>query len=199
MMKRDRRLITPSHTSLMVGKSREQSTLFDDDFNCDAVPESTGSSSPEKVVVIDTSSAFYLKGEGTSGNKDKSYNSGVYPPNPKNNVEVFGPDNKKLKNTNISRAEKWVKKNKAEWLEDRTGKDRKAIRLFKPPLGRGKDKQTRVPTLNPDGTPAMPTISSKARKWLKQGKAKIVQNDLGIFQIQFRTVWKKYTTYSIIE
>ena len=42
----------------------------------------------------------------------------------------------------------------------------------------------RVPVLNPDGSPAMPTKASRARRWLKEGKAKVVHNDLGIFQIQ---------------
>ncbi|MBW4647279.1 MAG: RRXRR domain-containing protein [Kastovskya adunca ATA6-11-RM4] len=42
----------------------------------------------------------------------------------------------------------------------------------------------RVPVLNPDGTPAMPTSSSRARRWIRDGKAKIVQNDLRIFCVQ---------------
>ena len=42
----------------------------------------------------------------------------------------------------------------------------------------------RVPVLNPDGTPAMPTTSRRANKWLKEKKAKIVKNKLGIFQVQ---------------
>ncbi len=197
MKKRDRRQITPSRAPLTVGQPSKDRQKSLDDLLCDAVPESTGPS--EKM--IDTSSAFYLKGEGTSkkkeeeksksGNKDKSYknhskmlSSGVFPPNSKNNVEVFGPDNKKLKNTNENRANKWVKNEKAKWLDDKTGQNRKAIQLLQQPLGRGREKQTRVPVLAPDGEPLMPTVSSKARKWIKQGKAKIVQNDMGIFQIQ---------------
>ena len=42
----------------------------------------------------------------------------------------------------------------------------------------------RVPVLNPDGTPAMPTTSKRANKWIKEGKAKKVKNKLGIFQVQ---------------
>ncbi len=42
----------------------------------------------------------------------------------------------------------------------------------------------RVPVLNPDGTPAMPTTNRRANKWLKEKKAKIIKNDLGIFQVQ---------------
>jgi RRXRR protein len=42
----------------------------------------------------------------------------------------------------------------------------------------------RVPVLSKRGLPLMPTKPSRARRWLKEGKAKIVYNDLGIFQIQ---------------
>jgi RRXRR protein len=42
----------------------------------------------------------------------------------------------------------------------------------------------RVPVLSKRGLPLMPTKPSRARRWLKEGKARIVYNDLGIFQIQ---------------
>ena len=42
----------------------------------------------------------------------------------------------------------------------------------------------RVPVLSPEGKPLMPTKQSRARRWLKSGKAKVVHNDLGIFTIQ---------------
>lgn len=42
----------------------------------------------------------------------------------------------------------------------------------------------RVPVLNPDGTSAMSTTNRRANKWLKEKRAKVVKNDLGIFQIQ---------------
>lgn len=42
----------------------------------------------------------------------------------------------------------------------------------------------RVPVLSLIGLPLMPTKPSRARRWLKEGKARIVHNDLGIFQIQ---------------
>ncbi|MEI2577629.1 RRXRR domain-containing protein [Scytonema sp. PRP1] len=42
----------------------------------------------------------------------------------------------------------------------------------------------RVPVFSPSGKPLMPTKPSRARRWLNLGKAKVVHNDLGIFQIQ---------------
>ncbi|BAY44947.1 hypothetical protein SAMD00079811_25490 [Scytonema sp. HK-05] len=42
----------------------------------------------------------------------------------------------------------------------------------------------RVPVLDKNGKSLMPTKSSRARRWLKEGKAKIVHNDLNIFCIQ---------------
>ena len=42
----------------------------------------------------------------------------------------------------------------------------------------------RVPVLSPNGKPLMPTKPSRARRWLKSGKAKIHHNDLGAFAIQ---------------
>ena len=45
----------------------------------------------------------------------------------------------------------------------------------------------RVPVLDKDGKPLMPTKPSRARRWLKEGKAKVVHNDLNIFCIQLLT------------
>ncbi len=42
----------------------------------------------------------------------------------------------------------------------------------------------RVPVLSPKGKPLMPAKASRVRRWLKAGKAKVVHNDLGIFQVQ---------------
>jgi hypothetical protein len=42
----------------------------------------------------------------------------------------------------------------------------------------------RVPVLNKNEKPLMPTKPSRARRWLKEGQAKIVHNDLNIFCIQ---------------
>ena len=58
MNTRDRRLVTLYRTSLTIGSNNPQKGLFD---CCDAVgSESTGFSKGN-----DTSSAFYLNGEGT--------------------------------------------------------------------------------------------------------------------------------------
>jgi hypothetical protein len=45
----------------------------------------------------------------------------------------------------------------------------------------------RVPVLSPEGQPLMPTKPSRARRWVKTGKAKVVYNDLGIFTIRLVT------------
>ncbi len=42
----------------------------------------------------------------------------------------------------------------------------------------------RVPVSSPEGKPLMPTKPSRARRWLRDGKAKIVHNDLNVFCIQ---------------
>jgi hypothetical protein len=42
----------------------------------------------------------------------------------------------------------------------------------------------RVPVLSKSGKPLMPTKPSRARRWLKESKAKIVHNDLDCFAIQ---------------
>jgi len=42
----------------------------------------------------------------------------------------------------------------------------------------------RVPVLSPDGQPLMPAKTSRIRRWLKLGKAKVVHNDLNIFCVQ---------------
>lgn len=42
----------------------------------------------------------------------------------------------------------------------------------------------RVAVLSPEGKPLMPAKASRVRRWLGSGKAKVVHNDLGIFQVQ---------------
>ncbi|MGQ4648104.1 RRXRR domain-containing protein [Lyngbya aestuarii] len=42
----------------------------------------------------------------------------------------------------------------------------------------------RVPVLSKSGKPLMPTKPSRARRWLKEGKAKVYHNDLGVFAVR---------------
>jgi len=42
----------------------------------------------------------------------------------------------------------------------------------------------RVPVQNPDGLPAMPTKASRARRWVKDGKATAHWNDTGLYYVQ---------------
>jgi len=42
----------------------------------------------------------------------------------------------------------------------------------------------RVPVLAPDGEPLMPAKASRARRWIKEGKAKAIRTKLGIFAVQ---------------
>ncbi|MBD2204009.1 RRXRR domain-containing protein [Calothrix sp. FACHB-1219] len=55
----------------------------------------------------------------------------------------------------------------------------------------------RVPVLSPSGNLLMPTKASRARRWLKEGKARVIYNDLGIFQIQLISCPKTQNTQAI--
>ena len=48
-------------------------------------------------------------------------------------------------------------------------------------------EQIRVPVLAPDGQALMPTKASRAKRWVKTGKAKEFFNDIGIYCIQLIT------------
>ena len=43
---------------------------------------------------------------------------------------------------------------------------------------------SRVPVLNPDGSPAMPTKASRARRWVRDNKAVGKWNDLGVYYVK---------------
>ncbi|NMG21558.1 RRXRR domain-containing protein [Brasilonema bromeliae] len=55
----------------------------------------------------------------------------------------------------------------------------------------------RVSVLDKDGKPLMPTKPSRARRWLKEGKAKIVYNNLNVFCIQLLVEPSGYHQQSI--
>lgn len=55
----------------------------------------------------------------------------------------------------------------------------------------------RVPVISPDGRPLMPTKPSRARRWLKEGKAKVYSNDLQVFAIQLVNEPSGYATQDV--
>lgn len=56
----------------------------------------------------------------------------------------------------------------------------------------------RVPVLSPDNKCLMPAKASRVRRWLKAGIAKVVYNDLGIFQVQLIKTPSGENTQSIV-
>lgn len=55
----------------------------------------------------------------------------------------------------------------------------------------------RVPVLDPQGKPLMPTKPSRARRWLRDGKAVVIHNDLDVFCIQLVIKPSGHKTQSI--
>ena len=56
----------------------------------------------------------------------------------------------------------------------------------------------RVPVISPDGRPLMPTKPSRARRWLKDGIARIYPNDLNVFAIQLIGEPSGYETQDVV-
>jgi hypothetical protein len=59
-------------------------------------------------------------------------------------------------------------------------------------------EKIRVPVLSPQGKPLMPTTSARARKWIANGKAKPVWNDLKIFCVQLLALASGTNTQKIV-
>ena len=57
---------------------------------------------------------------------------------------------------------------------------------------------TRVPVVNPDGSPAMPTLCSRARRWVRDGKAVGKWNDLGVYYVQLLVTPSDTKTQTIV-
>lgn len=55
----------------------------------------------------------------------------------------------------------------------------------------------RVPVISPDGKPLMATLASRARRWLKEGKAIIYSNPLKIFAVQLVNLPSGETTQPV--
>jgi len=58
--------------------------------------------------------------------------------------------------------------------------------------------QLRVAVINPDGTPAMPTKPSRARRWVRDGKAVGKWSDAGIYYVQLVAEPSSRKTQSIV-
>lgn len=56
----------------------------------------------------------------------------------------------------------------------------------------------RVPVQNPDGTPAMPTTPSRARRWIRDGKAVKHWSDLGVFYVQLVAKPSGHSTQPVV-
>lgn len=136
MKKRDRRL-TPKNTSLVLGNQSSIDKMFDD-WSSEAVPEST-------EVKPDTTSAFYLDGEGTSKDNARIISTLTKKSirkeerkKAKNNhrVPVLSQDGTPAMPTTNRRANKWLKEKKARKVRNKLGIFQ--IQLLKEPSGRNK-------------------------------------------------------------
>jgi hypothetical protein len=55
----------------------------------------------------------------------------------------------------------------------------------------------RVPVVDPEGKPLMPTTPSRVRRWMEQSKAIPKWSDLGVFYVQLINPPSGYETQSI--
>ncbi len=60
------------------------------------------------------------------------------------------------------------------------------------------DQSTRVPVVDPEGKPLMPTTPARARKWILKGRAVPKRNKLGVFYVQLTVKPSGYNTQPIV-
>ncbi len=60
------------------------------------------------------------------------------------------------------------------------------------------NQATRVPVIDPEGCPLMPTTPARARKWMTSGKAVGRRNKLGVFYVQLIKLPSGYKTQTIV-